>query len=115
MEYTVAVSKDPKSKWYIGQCVEVAGALSQGRSLEELMENMKDAIELVVEYKNGSENGKSSMHSIYVNSNNGKFVTIPDHSDINDYLANAICDMLGIPRCCENPDWENSFYRKVEI
>ena len=42
MEYTVAVSKDPKSKWYIGQCVEVAGALSQGRSLEELMENMKD-------------------------------------------------------------------------
>ena len=64
--------------------------------------SLKETKKTIYRYKNGSENGKSSMHSIYVNSNNGKFVTIPDHSDINDYLANAICDMLGIPRCCEN-------------
>ncbi|MBQ1730780.1 MAG: type II toxin-antitoxin system HicB family antitoxin [Bacteroidales bacterium] len=51
MEFTVAVSKDPKSKWYIGQCVEVRGAFSQGRSLEELLSNMKEAISLVVDYR----------------------------------------------------------------
>ena len=51
MEFTVAVLKDPKSKWYIGQCVEVAGAFSQGRTLEELLSNMKEAISLVVDYR----------------------------------------------------------------
>ena len=51
MEFTVAVFKDQKSKWYIGQCVEVAGAFSQGRSLEELLSNMKEAISLVVDYR----------------------------------------------------------------
>lgn len=51
MEFTVAVSKGPKSKWYIGQCVEVRGAFSQGRSLEELLSNMKEAISLVVDYR----------------------------------------------------------------
>ncbi|MBQ4476235.1 MAG: type II toxin-antitoxin system HicB family antitoxin [Bacteroidales bacterium] len=49
MEFTVAVFKDPKSKWYIGQCVEVRGAISQGRSLEELLSNMKEAISLIIE------------------------------------------------------------------
>ncbi|MBO7570600.1 MAG: type II toxin-antitoxin system HicB family antitoxin [Bacteroidales bacterium] len=51
MEYTIAIEKDPKSKWYIGQCVVVAGAFSQGRSLEELLSNMEEAITLMVEYK----------------------------------------------------------------
>ena len=51
MEFTVAVFKDQKSKWYIGQCVEVRGAFSQGRSLEELLSNMKEAISLVVDYR----------------------------------------------------------------
>lgn len=71
MEFTVAVSKDPKSKWYIGQCVEVRGAFSQGRSLEELLSNMKEAISLVVDYR-------------------------------KEEIEKA-------------PDWENIFYRKVEI
>ena len=102
MDYPIIIHKDEKTGWYTGMCEQVPEAISQGRSVDELMDNMKDAIELVVGYKNGSVGGKSSLHSIYQNSNNGKFVTIPDHSDINDYLANAICDMLGIPRCCEN-------------
>ena len=71
MEFTVAVSKDQKSKWYIGQCVEVRGAFSQGRSLEELLSNMKEAISLVVDYR-------------------------------REELE-------------KDPDWENIFYRKVEI
>ncbi len=71
MEFTVAVLKDPKSKCYIGQCVEVQGAFSQGRSLEELLSNMKEAISLVVDYR---------------------------REEIE-----------------KDPDWENIFYRKVEI
>lgn len=51
MKYTIAIEKDRKSKWYIGQCAEEPGALSQGRSLEELLSNMEEAITLMVEYK----------------------------------------------------------------
>lgn len=71
MEFTVAVSKDPKTKWYIGQCVEVRGAFSQGRSLEELLSNMEETISLMLECQ--------------------------------------------IEELDKDPDWENIFYRKVEI
>ena len=49
MEYSVIIHKDEKSGWYTGKCVQVPGAMSQGRSLDELMENMKDAIALMLE------------------------------------------------------------------
>lgn len=32
-----------------GQCLEIPGAISQGETLEELKENMKDAISLILE------------------------------------------------------------------
>lgn len=47
MEYTVIIHKDEKNGWYTGQCVQIPGALSQGRSLDELMVNMKEAISLM--------------------------------------------------------------------
>jgi predicted RNase H-like HicB family nuclease len=34
---------------YSGQCLEIPGAISQGDTLEELKENMKDAISLILE------------------------------------------------------------------
>jgi predicted RNase H-like HicB family nuclease len=34
---------------YSGQCLEIPGAISQGETLEELKENMKDAISLILE------------------------------------------------------------------
>ena len=49
MEYTVIIHKDEKSGWYTGKCVQVPGAMSQGKTLDELMENMKDAIRISVE------------------------------------------------------------------
>ena len=49
MDYTIIIEKDPETSVYIGQCIQVPGALSQGYSYNELMENMKEAIELVVE------------------------------------------------------------------
>ena len=50
MEYTILIHKDEKSGWYCGQCEQLPGAISQGATFEELMENMKDAISLILEY-----------------------------------------------------------------
>jgi predicted RNase H-like HicB family nuclease len=33
---------------YSGQCLEIPGAISQGETLEELKENIKDAISLIL-------------------------------------------------------------------
>ena len=40
--------------WYLGRCRELRGALTQGKSFDELMENMKEAIALSLECKGES-------------------------------------------------------------
>lgn len=50
MEYTVIIEKDPESGWFVGKCVQLPEAMSQGETLDELLDNMKDAISLVLEY-----------------------------------------------------------------
>lgn len=50
MEYTISVHKDSESGWYTGQCVQIPNAISQGATLDELMDNMKDAISMILEY-----------------------------------------------------------------
>ena len=42
--------------WYVGRLREVPGVFSQGRSLEELEENIEDAYRLM------SEDGQESDH-----------------------------------------------------
>lgn len=49
MEYTVIVEKDEKTGFYTGQCQQLPEAISQGTTLDELLKNMKEAIELVLE------------------------------------------------------------------
>ena len=48
MEYTVIIHKDEESGWYTGKCVQMPGAMSQGKTLDELIANMKDAISLML-------------------------------------------------------------------
>ena len=48
MEYTAIIQKTP-SGWYVGQCEQVPGALTQGKTIEEVKENLKEAITLVLE------------------------------------------------------------------
>ena len=81
MEYTVIIHKDDKSGWYTGKCMQVPGAMSQGRTLDELIENMKDAISLMLNL---------------INTKNSKKVAIPRHPDINDILVKEICKELEI-------------------
>ena len=49
MEYTVIIQKDPASGMYSGQCKQIPEAISQGSTVDELLKNMKEAIELAIE------------------------------------------------------------------
>ena len=48
MEYT-AVITEIEDGWYMGQCEQVPGALTQGRTIDEVKENLKEAISLILE------------------------------------------------------------------
>jgi predicted RNase H-like HicB family nuclease len=37
--------------WYVVQCVELPGAISQGRTRQEALANIKEAIELLLEHR----------------------------------------------------------------
>lgn len=50
MEYAIIIGKN-KNGWYTGQCEQIPEAISQGVTLEELKENMADAIKRVLDYK----------------------------------------------------------------
>jgi predicted RNase H-like HicB family nuclease len=45
-EFTLEYWRD--GDWYVGRLVEVPGVFSQGKTLEELDENIQDAYELMV-------------------------------------------------------------------
>jgi predicted RNase H-like HicB family nuclease len=44
------VLKEDEDEWYAVQCVELPGAISQGRTKEEALANIKDAIKLLLEH-----------------------------------------------------------------
>lgn len=51
MEYSVIILKDIKEGGYIGMCKELPEAKTQGETVDELLENMKDAIRLTLEVR----------------------------------------------------------------
>jgi len=48
MEYT-AIIKEIEDGWYFAQCEQIPGAMTQGETIEEATENLKDAIRLMLE------------------------------------------------------------------
>jgi predicted RNase H-like HicB family nuclease len=48
MKYT-AVVREIEDGWYMAQCEQIQGALTQGRTIDEAKENLKDAICLLLE------------------------------------------------------------------
>lgn len=46
-EFTAVIEKD--GEWYIGYCPEIPGANGQGKSREECLQSLADAIELILE------------------------------------------------------------------
>jgi predicted RNase H-like HicB family nuclease len=47
-KFTVRVTKDPTGG-YSGRCLELPAAISEGETMEELLSNMKEVIQLVLE------------------------------------------------------------------
>ncbi|SPF56794.1 conserved hypothetical protein [Candidatus Sulfopaludibacter sp. SbA4] len=48
-EFTAIVEQD--DAWYIAYCAEVPGANGQGKSSEECLANLREAIALILEYR----------------------------------------------------------------
>ncbi len=48
-EFTAIVEQD--GPWYIAYCAEVPGANGQGSTREECLQNLREAIKLVLEYR----------------------------------------------------------------
>jgi predicted RNase H-like HicB family nuclease len=48
MEYTALIEKT-EDGWYFAQCEQIPGALTQGKTIEEAEENLKEAIALILE------------------------------------------------------------------
>jgi predicted RNase H-like HicB family nuclease len=48
-ELTVIIQKDADSGWYVGQIEEFPAAISQGKTIDELKDNLNDALKLLLE------------------------------------------------------------------
>ena len=48
-EFTAIVERD--GEWYISYCAEVPGANGQGRTREECIANLKEAIAMILDYR----------------------------------------------------------------
>ena len=49
MEQTFEATIEKCDKWYIGWVEAVPGAFSQGRTIKEVEENLKEAVQLILE------------------------------------------------------------------
>ena len=49
INYT-AIIEQSEDGWYVGQVQEIPEAISQGRTIEELTQNLLDALEMVIDY-----------------------------------------------------------------
>ncbi len=67
-EFTAIYEK--RGDWYIGYVEEITGVNTQGKTMEEVRENLKEALRLILE----------------------------SNSEIDDFLATKICKDLGIEK-----------------
>jgi len=49
MERTFEATIEKRDKWYIGWVDAVPGAFSQGKTIKEVQENLKEAVQLILE------------------------------------------------------------------
>jgi len=73
MELTMIIEKG-ENGWYVGQIEEYPGAISQGKTIDELKENLIDALNLLIdvqrdELKKRYENQKVIRRKLHYVSN----------------------------------------------
>jgi predicted RNase H-like HicB family nuclease len=49
MERTYEATIEKRDKWYVGWVEAVPGAFSQGKTIKEVQENLKEAVQLILE------------------------------------------------------------------
>jgi len=47
--YTALVERCPETGWYVGSIVGLPGAHTQAKTLDELQENLREVVELLLE------------------------------------------------------------------
>jgi predicted RNase H-like HicB family nuclease len=50
MVYTINIQENADG-WLTGQCEQLPEAISQGKDIDDLMENMREVIEMALEFK----------------------------------------------------------------
>ena len=60
MEQTFEATIEKCDKWYIGWVEAVPGAFSQGRTVREVEENLKEAVQLILESQRELRDQKAS-------------------------------------------------------
>ncbi len=56
--YHVKIERDPDSEWLVVQCLEHPEAVTQGKSIDECVENIREALDLVLDYKRKAKKPK---------------------------------------------------------
>ncbi len=60
-DYHINIEKDADSGWLVVQCVEHPEALSQGKTIDECIKNIREALDLVLEEKASRANKKAKL------------------------------------------------------
>ena len=63
MEYTAIIEKTDDD-WFIAHCAEIPNAHTQGQTIEEAKENLKDAIELILDCEREIAMRKASRKNV---------------------------------------------------
>jgi predicted RNase H-like HicB family nuclease len=92
VEKYTAIFERGEDGWWVASCLEIPEAITQGETIDEARENLKDAIQLVLEVRR-----EGTRHSIYQNPHTGKLTSVPRHAEIDNTTARKICLQLGIP------------------
>ena len=64
-KFTMCVKKEEEGG-YSGKCLELPAAISQGETIDELKNNMIEAIQLVIEHMRAKANKKDSLITLEV-------------------------------------------------
>ena len=65
MEYTAIIEKT-EDGWYLAHCAEIPNAHTQGQTIEEAQENLKDAIELILDCERELAMRKAGRKNVFL-------------------------------------------------
>ncbi len=95
-EFTAVIERD--GEWFIAYCLEIPGANGQGRTKEECLESLAEAIELILaDRREDALRGVPEDAVREVVTVTGNLEAVPRHTEIADRLARKICSSLSIP------------------